>query len=217
MVITFKPGKSNKIHISLDGEYAATTTAEYWYTLGIANGDEIGEEAWNKLLFEIEERRAYGRALGLLEVRDRSRRELSTKLFQKLLPSAADKDRLSQQIANVCDKLEELGLLDDSRFAKLYVEDLIRRKHLSPRGLRSALAAKGIDRDTIDSVLADIEIDSKEEIIILLRTKYKNRDLLAEGDINRTFNALLRLGYSYSEIKSAIYDYTDGFTTDFID
>ena len=46
----------------------------------------------------------------------------------------------------------------------------------------------------------------KEEynrIILLLNTKYKSK-LSDEKNINRTINALLRMGYSYSDIRKAL-------------
>ena len=53
-----------------------------------------------------------------------------------------------------------------------------------------------------------VEIDTRSFINELLDTRYRNVDLTNETLRNRTFSALLRLGYSYSEIKSVFYERT---------
>ena len=52
MKLTAKPGKGEKIHLSLDGEYIATVNADYWFTCGIKSGAEITPEQLDELLSE---------------------------------------------------------------------------------------------------------------------------------------------------------------------
>ncbi|MBQ1706503.1 MAG: regulatory protein RecX, partial [Clostridia bacterium] len=109
-----------------------------------------------------------------------------------------------QQASDICDRLEELGLLNEERFARSYVDELIRRKHLSKSGLKTALIQKGVQRDIIETVLEEVDVDPVEQIRELLATKFKNRDLSDEKQKTRTVNALLRLGYRYGEINAAM-------------
>ncbi len=208
MKLTAKAGKGEKIHLSLDGEYIATVNADYWFTCGIKSGSEVSPEQLEELLAESARCKMMNKALDLLSMRDYSRRELSDKLVTKAWEKKEQKDMdlgsLKQQASDICDRLEELGLLNEERFARSYVDELIRRKHLSKSGLKTALIQKGVQRDIIETVLEEVEVDPVEQVRELLATKFKNRDLSDEKQKTRTVNALLRLGYRYNEINAAM-------------
>ena len=213
MKLTAKPGKGEKIHLSLDGEYIATVNADYWFTCGIKSGSEVTPEQLEELLTESARRKMMNKALDLLSLRDYSRRELSDKLVTKAWEKKEQKDMdlgsLKQQASDICDRLEELGLLNEERFARSYVDELIRRKHLSRSGLKTALIQKGVQRDIIETVLEEVDVDPVEQIRELLATKFKNRDLTDEKQKTRTVNALLRLGYRYNEIHAAMGEWME--------
>ena len=213
MKLTAKPGKGEKIHLSLDGEYIATVNADYWFTCGIKSGSEVTPEQLEELLTESARRKMMNKALDLLSLRDYSRRELSDKLVTKAWEKKDQKDMdlgsLKQQASDICDRLEELGLLNEERFARSYVDELIRRKHLSRSGLRTALIQKGVQRDIIETVLEEVDVDPVEQIRELLATKFKTRDLTDEKQKTRTVNALLRLGYRYNEIHAAMGEWME--------
>ncbi|MBR0364947.1 MAG: regulatory protein RecX [Clostridia bacterium] len=213
MKLTAKPGKGEKIHLSLDGEYIATVNADYWFTCGIKSGSEVTPEQLEELLTESARRKMMNKALDLLSLRDYSRRELSDKLVTKAWEKKEQKDMdlgsLKQQASDICDRLEELGLLNEERFARSYVDELIRRKHLSKSGLRTALIQKGVQRDIIETVLEAVDVDPVEQIRELLATKFRNRDLSDEKQKTRTVNALLRLGYHYNEIHAAMGEWVE--------
>ena len=210
MKLTAKPGKGEKIHLSLDGEYIATVNADYWFTCGIKSGSEVTPEQLEELLTESARRKMMNKALDLLSMRDYSRRELADKLVTQAWEKKEQKDMdlgsLKQQASDICDRLEELGLLNEERFARSYVDELIRRKHLSKSGLKTALIQKGVQRDIIETVLEEVDVDPVEQIRELLATKFRNRDLSDEKQKTRTVNALLRLGYRYNEIHAAMGD-----------
>ncbi len=213
MKLTAKAGKGEKIHLSLDGEYIATVNADYWFTCGIKSGAEITSEQLDELLSESARRKMMNKALDLLSMRDYSRRELSDKLVTKAWEKKEQKDMdlgsLKQQASDICDRLEELGLLNEERFARSYVDELLRRKHLSKSGLKTALIQKGVQRDIIETVLEEVEVDPVEQVRELLATKFKNRDLSDEKQKTRTVNALLRLGYRYNEIHAAMGEWLE--------
>lgn len=208
MKLTAKAGKGEKIHLSLDGEYIATVNGDYWFTCGIKNGEEVTPEQLETLLAESARRKMMNKALDLLSLRDYSRKELSDKLVTKAWEKKDQKDMdlgaLKAQASDICDRLEELGLLNEERFARSYADELLRRKHLSKNGLKTALLQKGVQRETIDLVLEEVEVDPVEQVRELLSTKFKNRDLTDEKQKTRTVNALLRLGYRYNEINEAL-------------
>ena len=77
------------------------------------------------------------RALGLLAVRPRARRELE----RRLLAAGFDAD----EVADVLVRLERVGLVDDEAFAKQMAEYQFSSRRAGRRAVTSALLAKGID------------------------------------------------------------------------
>lgn len=229
VILTAKPGRGEKIHLSVNGEYIATTNKTQWYSFGLPSKSELTEDQLAELLEKVALGQMYEKALDLLTQREYSRKELAdklvTKMAQKKRRNQSDRDfgvtdasfsdiildaqkadygKLRQQADEVCDKLEEQGLLSDERFARMFAEEKLRTKHLSARGLKEALRQKGVSREIAENVVEDLEPDAEESIRELLQTKYRSRDLNDERDRRRTIQALLRLGYTYSEIHRVI-------------
>jgi regulatory protein len=60
-------------------------------------------------------------------------------------------------VEDAVERLLELGFLDDEAFARSWAESRDRARPRGERALRSELMAHGVDRATIDAVLADRE------------------------------------------------------------
>lgn len=193
MKLTYKKGKQDKIHISVDGDYCFTVDEAYFLSLSIYNGKEIDENELDELKETVNIRRAYNYAVSLLARRDHSESELKNKLALKGYKSGAEE---------AIEKLKNGGYIDDSRFARLYVRELQTLKKYGKRRIEQELYRKGIDRDIIREVLDETEFD-ESELVMLIERKYA-RYLSDEKGINKTVNALLRLGYSYGEIRDAL-------------
>ncbi|MBO4446021.1 MAG: regulatory protein RecX [Clostridia bacterium] len=198
MLLTMSHGKGNKVHLFIDGEYRITTTERVWYDSPFSDNTEIDEQEWMQFCDTINFEKMYERALGLLELRDHSQREILNKLVTKFGMDKKEQARL------VLDKLAENGLLDDEHFARVYAEELIRKKHVSPRGLRAALSAKGVERSIIDIVLEDVSPDPVEQINALLDTKFRNVNLLDEKECDKVITFLYRQRFVLNDIKTVI-------------
>lgn len=194
MLLTYEKGRADKIHISIDGTYMMTVDATYWYGLGIKNKTEIDEEELAQLKSRVNSRRAFNKAIELISRREHSRKEIVTKLGQR------GYDEVAQSVA---DELEKYGYLNDERFARMYASELKQRKKMGKRRISQELYLKGIGRDIIQQVLEETEENPCEEIIEIINRKY-SRYLGDEKGISRTVNGLVRLGYSYSDIKNAL-------------
>ena len=68
--------------------------------------------------------------------------------------------------------------------------------------VKQELLRRGIDRALAEEAAERLDKDDLNRIILLLQTKYRN-NLGDEKGIIRTKNSLLRLGYSYSDIRAA--------------
>ena len=80
-----------------------------------------------------------------------------------------------------------------------------RVKHFGARRIAAELSRKGIDRAIIAHLEEMDEADPCAEITALLQGKYAGKCGDEKGK-QRTINALLRLGYNYSDIRSALFE-----------
>jgi regulatory protein len=94
-------------------------------------------------------------ALRLLKVRERSRKELATKLLQR--------GHCAQAVDALLEDLVADRWIDDERFARVYVRDRLRLNPRSYRRLDLELARRGIDGPVRSRVLAEARRDAPEE------------------------------------------------------
>ena len=200
MKLSIKEGKAKKIHIYIDEEYRATVDSDYWYSEKYRNYKEINEEELTELLDAVSFRRAYNKGLDFL-----SRRPYGTK---ELVKKLCEKGHEKEFAEKACDRLLELGLLNDEEYARILANDLLDRKNYSIKRIKQELAFRGINREIIENTVDLLDNDPVSRIIILIKKKYINK-ISDEKGRKRTVDALLRLGYSYSDIKSALNSVSD--------
>ena len=110
--------------------------------------------------------------------------------------------------ARVSDRMEELGLIDDRRYAERYAEILLGEKRVAPRKAIMMMTAKGIDRETARSALEQVGQDPVGVICELIEKKYISRMHDPDG-VRKTVAALARRGFSFSDIREAVKRYND--------
>lgn len=198
-ITAIEPRRKGLSALYIDGELAMKLDTEVLLAHRFDVGRSISDEQLRECIQDSDMKRCKDKAMWLISYRDHSRRELIDKL---------KKDYREESCERAVERLEELGLVDDGRFARRYAADLINLRHLSERGVRQKLYEKGIDRELIDEVLSETEIDEKEQIRTVIEKKYA-RTLSDEKGRRRAFNALTRMGFGYASIKSVLSEYTE--------
>lgn len=200
MIITdIKPSKKALSCVYIDGEYAMKLDTATLRENCIKVGTELDDEELKELIEKSEYKRAKEKALWLISGRDYSKKQLADKLR---------KDSSAETAEEVCERMEELGLVNDESYARRYASDLLNIKKLSKRGAMYKLMEKGIDRDLCEEILDEFEVDPVEQLVELIDKKYADK-LDDEKGRRRTVAALQRLGYSWSDIKSALSEFED--------
>jgi len=194
MIITAKKGKGNKIHISVDGVYMLTVSDDFWFSGSYRSGDEISETELNDFKTKANESRAFNKALDLVSRRDHSQKELENKLAR-----SAGRESAKAAVQRVAD----LGIVNDETYANKLADELFRRKGFSPSRIRMELIQRGVSSEIADNASESIDFEPQERIIELLKNRFL-RQLSDEKGKVRAFNALVRLGYSFSDIRSAM-------------
>ncbi|MGZ5293254.1 MAG: regulatory protein RecX [Actinomycetota bacterium] len=143
-----------------------------------------------------EPKSCHERALGLLAVRPRSRRELE----QRLTAAGFGVD----EVADVLGRLERVGLVDDADFARQLAEQQFVHKRAGRRAVTSALIAKGIAPDLIEAVVAEAPDDEEARAEELARSKaLRMRSVDPAKAFNRLSGLLLRRGYAPQVARQA--------------
>lgn len=165
---------------------------------GLKRGDEISKEELKGILDKSNFRRAYERAMYLLDYRDYSSEEMREKLY-----NTYPNEKLCSE---VMDKLVEKGFIDDERYAKNLARKLIEIKKYGEYKVRFEMRRKGIDEDLIEETIEDYDEDKLDRIIEVIDKKYA-RYFDDEKGIKKAKAGLARMGYSYSDINDAVNQY----------
>ena len=203
MKITAKGGRKDKIHIYIDGEYRLTVDEIFWFSCGYISGDEIDEEELTAFEEAAGSRRAFNSALNSLDYRDHSEKEIRAKLIRK---------HGAEYVDEAVEKLIELDLINDRRYAENYARELFEHKKFGKIRIKSELIAKGIASDiaseTVNSLFEDEEPDNIQRIVDIIEKKYYNR-MNDEVGRKKVFSALQRMGYTFSDIREAMSEFSD--------
>lgn len=162
---------------------------------GLGQGAEVSIQALEELRRQSELKTAKEKALSLLGHSSRTKKQLYERLARHADEEAAEA---------ATRRMEELGLVDDADYARRFANDMLHLKNWAPRRVAQELRRKGVDAETVESCLEELaDFDPVEKITGIIQRKYL--PLLGEQKgRNRAINALLRLGYDYEDIRSAL-------------
>ena len=186
--------KKSMTALYIDSEYAVSVDTMTFLSTGKKIGSEITDDELYELIETSKYNRAKEKALYLIEYRSRTKKELYDKLVVLFGESASER---------AIERLEELGLINDEKYAREYAEILLERKGFSRQRAEFELMKKGIDKDMIEEILDELEPEPVEQIKKLLQTKFARR-LSNEKDLAKTVNSLKAMGYRWSDINDAI-------------
>ncbi|AVM66825.1 hypothetical protein C3V37_02790 [Peptostreptococcaceae bacterium oral taxon 929] len=111
-----------------------------------------------------------------------------------------------EETSEVCDYIEEVGLVDDDLYVKFFVEDSFRIKNKGTRKIVYELKQRGIDDDKINEAIeeaSDMQYDALKEAYErkLESTKSENDQYKRK---NKIIRFLLSRGFDYSDIKDIV-------------
>jgi regulatory protein len=136
------------------------------------------------------------RALGLLAVRQRSDRELRTRLL------AAGFE--AEEVGDVLERLTRVGLIDDAAFARALAAHQFGSKRAGRRAVTGALLAKGVAPDLVAAVVEEGVGDEEERARELAASKAARMGQLDPVKaFGRISSLLMRRGYAPDVARSA--------------
>ncbi len=198
LITAIEPRRKMMSALFIDGEFAMNLDTRTLIENRFDVGKEIDDDDLHEIIRLSNERRAKEKALWLISYREHSKKELEDKIKRTCDEEAAQK---------AVERMEELGLVSDTSFAKHYAEKLLFSKHMSKKSAVYELTRKGIDKDLAEEILDEIEVSPHEQIKQIIEKKYKN--ISDEKTKRRAVASLQRLGYRWDEIRAVLDEYTE--------
>lgn len=201
---------TNRVNVYLDGHFAFSLDVAQVIDLGVKVQQKVDEDRLKELQGASEFGRLYQRTLEWVLMRPHSAQETRDYLKrrkmkrQMLNRQRAREDKrplpeIQDEIAaQVLERLQERGYLDDLKFAKFFVENRHVRRGISQKRLRMELKQKGVDDEKIQLALDTIPRDDEEEIMKIIakkRQKYDDFQLIGY---------LTRQGFDLQTAKTAV-------------
>lgn len=202
MIVTdVSPFKGSMMCVELSGGGLAQEMKIYIHSeiirkYNVAKGMELSEEEADRLIYENDLRRARERALYLMESRDHSYREL----FDKL-----EKNYSEDICFEVCNRLAEIGVINDRRYAEKLCRQLFEVKKLGRYRVKQEMRLRGLGAEIIEEAMENFSEEDEpfERLEKLVEQKYE-RYLTDRKGVEKVKNALARKGYSFGEIKEVL-------------
>lgn len=192
--ISVQKKNPERVNIYLDGEFAFGLSAivAAW----LQTGQKISEAKVAELRNADGLEAAYQSALRFLNYRARTGKEISQKLI--------DKGYLEDQVASVLQRLENAGLVEDARFAEMWVENRNEFHPRSRRLIKMELKQKGIHEEVIESALGNSEEDF-ELATRAAKQQLRKFEHLEWPEFRQKLGAfLMRRGFSYGTIAPVV-------------
>ncbi len=204
-ITSIEKAKHKGYNLFVEHQFALCLSSEALSESGVKVGQQITPQKLSEIKKAADLLSAREKALNLLENRSHSEKELYDKLCRVFSPEIAE---------DVTSHMVELGLVDDASYARRLALSLWSDKGYGPYRIRQYLSQKGFSPELIGEVLDEmsdkIEEESVGKIEDIIRRKYVK--YLSGGDNgakNKVVNGLMRLGYGYDEIKTALKNFDE--------
>ena len=206
--ISVQAKNPDRVNVSVDGAYRFSLDIFQVGELGVKVGSEYTDEELVALETESQFGKLYGMALeycmlrphSVREVRDYLYRKTVTKKYKNRQGESQETQGYSPTLTQrVLKKLQQKQYVDDTRFARWWVEHRNLTKGTSFRKLRAELQVKGVPGNIIDSVLSATERQDEDELAKIIAKKRGRYP-----DDQKFMQYLARQGFSYDDIKSAL-------------
>jgi regulatory protein len=187
----------DRMNIYLDGKFGFGIDIDNFAILNLKVGNEYTGEEIEKIINKAEFQKTLEKLLRFAYLRPRSEKEIRGWLYRRKVPDVMHFDLFS--------KLKYFDLLDDEKFARMWVESRISFRPKPKRILTQELKLKGVNREIIDKVLGEIEIDENKLAKNLLQKRELHWKRYEKGQVAQKMTAyLISKGFNFEIAKRAV-------------
>ncbi len=189
--------RDDRVNIYVDEEFFMAIFAELVYTFNLKKGMTIEEENLKNILNEEMYIKAKNKALNILAKADQSEKKIKQKL------SADFEDDI---IDMVIEFLKKNKFVDDDLLAQKIVNTNVNLNRCGKNKIKQNLYNKGIDKESIDEAISDIDNDVEFENALYLGQKRYER--VKNEDKRKIYQKISQhlsyKGFNYDIIKRVL-------------
>lgn len=189
--------KKGRFNIFVDGKFAFGLDEKILADFNFKIGQNLTQNKIEEIITAAELGKIIDKVYNFLSFRPRSAKEIEQYLKRKKFGEEEKKIVLK--------KLEKSGFINDVEFAKFFVESRVKFRPKGTRLITAELRQKGVDREIIEKVLAQIGISEVELAQKSISKKLDNFLKLPQLKArNKIAQFLARRGFSWETIKIII-------------
>lgn len=191
----------SRYSVYIDGEFAFGLIMEDILFFKVKEGEELSQEKYDYIMDTTVYIRAQDMVARFLGYKMRTKKEVADKL--------SDSGYSEDICQRVLQSLEKYDYINDYIYCTKYIKETLK---LRPKGkflIKQELKLKGIDDETVNKAIDEMEIDEFQIAKSILMKKYEDFAKMDNKELAKVYGFLQRKGFSYSVIKEAVSDLAD--------
>lgn len=133
-------------------------------------------------------------ALRLLDKTYKTEKQITDKLVMRGYP---------QEVINrVVELLKEYDMINDYRYACMYIESNMSKK--SKRRIAQDLYLKGISKEQAEQAFEELDYSEETSLQFVIDKKKSRYDLTDKKDVQKFYMYLVSKGYQYNDVRDAL-------------
>lgn len=186
-----------RVSVSVDGRLLVRLSRRHFQKCPLEEGQAIDDEAYLSEVAELQYPEAYEAALSRLESCARTEQDMRIALSRKGYVDLA--------VDRVLMRLTRAGLLNDQEYAQRFVESRAHRP-VGRYQISRQLRQKGVDRDTVQAALEQIDGEQQQSAALSLAQKLSRRyaGQPVRSARAKLSQAMARRGFSWDDISWAL-------------
>lgn len=200
------------VNIFIDDEYYTSIGEDNLIDLNLFVGKEVNQEELENIKKGSVNSKLRNYCLNLLTRRPYTEFEIKQKLNlyckkHNLFTNPDEAEQKQSTFNEIIENLKALNLINDSNYAKFFIESKLSLNKYSKRQIKLKLTQKGVDKEIIEKELEQIIEPNYEDEVIkeLALKKYKT---IRKGNnyekSQKTLSYLLSKGFDYTKSRNAI-------------
>ena len=200
-ILSITPDKKNLFKVTTSLGINFTVPREVLLKKPLIEGSELSKSEIDELRSSKEYFKVRSIALGFLDYKMRSKKELEFKLLKKGINK--------KTISKVIEEIEQKGWIDDEKFCLAFSRDQINRNKIGPIALKYKLKehldSLSLIEEMLDKIYSKLNI---ENIIMKVLVKYPPEKIKKEETLKRKIiNRLKRKGHYWQDIDEVLNKY----------
>ncbi|MBI2414952.1 RecX family transcriptional regulator [candidate division WWE3 bacterium] len=199
---------SDRFNVFVDGKYSFAVSLDVLLQFKLKERAEISENDLKKILSEESFSKLYSKALSFISYQNRTRKEVWDKLSRILCKTVDDKREREDIIDKILTRIETAGFVDDSNYARLYIQNALTLKSPPSRyKIKEFLKRKGVNPELITVQMEDYTPENEDDSAkVAFNKKIKQLGGISELKDPKVKAKIWRFmagrGYSADTIKS---------------